>query len=1151
MELDFRVVNSYELPKQFMSMFLDQELTAKTAGLGISEAVSGNPLLTPIERDRLSHKVKAAFNLGENKALDAFLEVATNPLSYLAFIPALGAGARLAVGKVQYSPWMQRTPSVLMALGLESGAQAFRGTSIPPVLADVIDASKRFADESTAILRPSYEKMVRTAQSRGVRELTGMRVKGPGPAQDYRHELDALLQIYLEGLNKPVKTKMFRTVDVDEAGEKLKVKFSEGQRDALVDMTDAQVESALEAYGALDFAKAVRADQKRVVESVFGKTKDERIRNASRMFYSMRGVANSKSHEQTALAKATMQSLFGANMEEALRAGEFVTTKGGKKVTVALDDEAWGELVNEAIEIKLSDPNFVSRNTFTARDSVGNILSPNAKNSAMYDYGLIPSGSTMPRVADDVVFGSDDLEVLKRVQSKYAGKDTTTTGWADQWNKSTKYDQSLDQEVTNIRRRLNVLDSHSNYLQTMNGTKVLFVDEMSEQAKILEKETLVAFRDRLAKVGKDAPKGTLRTIGQGDNMPVDILTPLMDVGPNQGPKHGLTRADALDRAYRLIDKDNVLARDLFRTSLLPHILGETTTKSMAGSVMLAKARDMTSWFLGTDAAKVLKGQAPSIYEKLERVSKTDIPAYGSSSLQHRIGSHLYGTHLGLNMKSVIFNLTQPLITMPAHATFGDMMAGYGAGIKKMVNYFEEAFQTKGAFLNPEVSRNLRRKHFDLVGSDAGDMLGLTDDLMDTLDIGRTGARIALNDGGMSLTQKIMIPFQHGEMSNRVITSEIIRAKLKRQGLDPFSKDARSKALARAEIRSMVEETQFGASGLNTLMAAYGGGKLGPLLSQPLMRQFLTFPLRMMTLPIATLPRISDRGWLGAAGMMGRTVGYSAIAYEVLRSDLVPGGGFDASDFLVVGGTTQLISGAVDDRDGIFPVPPVLSIPTNMAKGMLAGDRQMIGNEMFRTLPAGVAIGRIMKELDPGGLFMPDDNLLRQVNPYNRVGWDQKDENGEVPIFDPEGRLIQRARPLDLVLRSAGLDMNKFANSGELDNFLVKQRDQMVQYERRIIQATLNGDHGKAQQIAAEFQKRFGFKPQISRAQFQTALQNKQLDRTERILSRLDPQIRSLYGQIAEERRGQPIQSADREQLKGEAGVAQAALNDIMMRLGGP
>ena len=151
MELDFRVVNSYELPKQFMSMFLDKELTAKTAGLGISEAISGNPLLTPIERDRLSHKVKAAFNLGENKALDAFLEVATNPLSYLAFIPALGAGARLAVGKVQYSPWMQRTPSVLMALGLESGAQAFRGTSIPPVLADVIDASKRFADESTAI----------------------------------------------------------------------------------------------------------------------------------------------------------------------------------------------------------------------------------------------------------------------------------------------------------------------------------------------------------------------------------------------------------------------------------------------------------------------------------------------------------------------------------------------------------------------------------------------------------------------------------------------------------------------------------------------------------------------------------------------------------------------------------------------------------------------------------------------------------------------------------------------------------------------------------------------------------------------------------------------------------------------------------------
>lgn len=1152
--LDFRVLNSYELPKQFLSMALEGQLNAKSTLRGMKEVLSGEPLLSPLERSRLSDQVKQAFGLENNRALDAFLEVATNPLSYLAFLPSMGTSVRAALGSAKKSSWMRRDGTVLAALGLEGGISTFRGTSIPPILSDLVMSMKRSASESEALWRPGYEKMLRTLQAKNpaIKDITGRGVMRPGPEQDARRRLDALLQTYLEGLNKDVPTKTFRGVDKGAAGAE--IKFSTGTRPKLIDMTDEQLERALDDMGALEFARGLKADQQRVAAQIFGTTPDERARNAARLYYSTRGVANSKSHENAAAAKVAMQSLFGKDMEDDLAKGVYTyIDAAGKKVQQALTEDDWIKLVNDAIDVKLSDPHFMSRNMYTSRDAMGRILRPDNTNSAMYDHGLVPTGSTLPRTTDNFVFGEDDLDLLRRLQREITGNDTVTQGWASQYAQSTKYNADLV-DNPNIRRRINAIDSHGRYVQNMHATKALFIEDVSPEALIMEKEALDAFKNELIKSGQPLPAGTLRTIGARNRMPDDILTPVADLDGTTGPLHGYTRADLLDRAYRLIPGENRVTRDLFKNGLLPHMLGEGTEKSFTSGVLAAKYRDMATWFMGTDAYKIidgLGGPAKYLSDGIRHAATTDMPVYAGASWQHRAANHLFGATLGVNIKSVLFNLTQPLITMPSFATFREMAEGYGNGIRKMTNYYADAFQTKGAFTDPTVMRNIRRKHFDLVDTPTGDLLGLTEDLMDQLDLGQAGARVVLEGNKMTWAQKVMIPFQQGEISNRVITSEIVRARLKRQGLDPFSKDLRTRALAQAEIQTLVQETQFGSSGLNTIAGAYGQGSLGKFLSQPLLRQFLTFPLRMMTLPFSTLSRLDDRGWLAAGAALGRTVGYSAIAYELLRSDLIPGiGGMDASDFLVVGGTTQLISGAVDGKDGILPVPPAMSLATNMVRGMTTGDFEMMSNEAWKFVPGGIAIGRAVKQIDPLGFIRPDAMKPGQgLWPYNRVGWQEQDENGEVPIYNPQGQLLTRARPLDLVLRGAGLDMKQFQNTGELDNFLVKQRDQMVQYERQIVQATLNGDHGRAQQLAAEFRKRFGFAPKIERSQFQTALKNRELDRTERILSRMDPEIRELYGQIAERRRGQPIQSADNEQLRGEAGVAQAALNDIMMRIG--
>jgi hypothetical protein len=1152
--LDFRLLNTFETPKVFLTMFLEDELTRKTAGLGLKEVFSGEPLLSPLERTRLSDRVKASFGLESNRAMDAFLEVATNPLSYLAFLPGIGSAARVSLGKAKYSAWMKKNPGTLMALGGESAMQAFRGTTAPALWADLVRSQKAFSERSMEVLTPGYQKLMATARQRGVRDLVGDYVRAPGVHQDYRRKTDALLQVYLEGLNKDVAVPQFRGLMAENGVVKLAktVPDKVPVRKALISMTDEQVESGLKELGAWDFAQAIRADQQRIVKEVFGATRQERIDNASRMYFSMRGVANSKSHEHVTASKQALQSLFGKNMEETLATGKMKIWDSAAKqdITVDVTEKMWQDMVEEAIDLQLADPYFVSRNQFAAYDPVGRVMNATSKNSALYDYGLIPTGRTMPRTSAEVVFGEDDLKLLQQIQREATGTDAPTLGWAEQFRKSTTYNADIA-DNPNIRRRLNVIDSHSNYVKAMNNTHALFVEKISEDALILEKEILGNFREELAKQGKMAPSGKLRTIGLPAGVEADdIMTAALDSGP--GPRGGYTRADLLDRSYKLIDPENGLAKDMFKNGVMPHMLGEMPDKSFVGVSLATKGKDMARWFVETPLFGALKAGNANMAERVRVFAQADLTPTAGSSMQHAVSSHLYGALLGLNIKSVIFNLTQPLITMPAVASLDEMLTGYTSGIKKMTGYFKEAFETPGAFTNQDVARTLRRKHFDLVGGDTGDLLGLTDDLMDQLDIGNTGAHLAL-DKKMGITQKVMIPFQQGEMSNRVISAEIIRAKLKKQGLDPLSKDVRSRALARAEIQTMVEETQFGSSGLNTLMAAYGQGALGGILKQPVLRQFFTFPFRMMTLPLTTLPSIAERPFLNTMSAAARTVGYSAIGYELLRSDLIPGiGGTDASDFLYVAATTQLISGVTDPDGGPIPTPPIIGIGSNLLQGMTQGDFEVVANEAWKALPGGLAIGRAVKSLDPMGLFMraqerPNGGM---VYPYNRVDWQGQDENGYVPIYDPQGRLLTRARPLDLVLQSAGLDMDQFQNTGELDNFLVKQREQMVEYERRIVNATLNGDHGRAQQVALEFQKRFGFMPKIERSQFQTALRNKQLDRTERILTRMDPQIRELYGQMAGERRGLAPQTADNEQLRGEAGVAQQALNDIMMRIGG-
>jgi hypothetical protein len=75
---------------------------------------------------------------------------------------------------------------------------------------------------------------------------------------------------------------------------------------------------------------------------------------------------------------------------------------------------------------------------------------------------------------------------------------------------------------------------------------------------------------------------------------------------------------------------------------------------------------------------------------------------------------------------------------------------------------------------------------------------------------------------------------------------------------------------------------------------------------------------------------------------------------------------------------------------------------------------------------------------------------------------------------------------------------------------LKNREQVVEYRRRAIQALLSNEIPKMQATRAEFKRRFGMELTISKDQLDEAMKNRMVSRTERIMDRMPPDLRPQY-----------------------------------------
>jgi hypothetical protein len=558
---------------------------------------------------------------------------------------------------------------------------------------------------------------------------------------------------------------------------------------------------------------------------------------------------------------------------------------------------------------------------------------------------------------------------------------------------------------------------------------------------------------------------------------------------------GFTRADALRQGVQLIPDPHVQRQVM--TSVLPAIMGRARPEALGTLSAMWNMKQGLQAFTESGLGKWMEQQGvwgPKLMARFREMADPNVELPKGYSVSGSIARFLYTTHLGLNLGSVTLNATQPMLLTAPMLGMGATMKGYASALGEMWSYASDRVSRYG--LRP-ISHSQRRdlilKHFKYAEqSDIGA------DFLKTLDSAVFGGKMRKNPGKLALIEEFMMKgFEKSEWLNRTTTAHAVAHAYKSAGRTLDERGLR-------EMARFVGETQFGSNPLNTPELFLST----PFFSNPLMKQFLTFPLRSFTAVAHTMPALGgqDSYGRGLLTTVVRGMGISALTYEAGKGAL----GADLSRGLFFEATTDLLGGErlVEDNQEWLRIPPVADIPRDFLVGMGKGDMDLVRESLARSVPGGVSIARMLTSLPtlPG----PASHLQRTT-----AAWDAKTPDGMVPVFKGES-LVDFRSPVDLVTKALGVDLSRMRYAGELDGYLVKQRDEILGYRHQYMAAVGANNFAKAAQIKAEFERRVKTPDgqpiplTVNAKQWQAFLHNKETPRTERILDRLPPEVRPAY-----------------------------------------
>lgn len=587
-----------------------------------------------------------------------------------------------------------------------------------------------------------------------------------------------------------------------------------------------------------------------------------------------------------------------------------------------------------------------------------------------------------------------------------------------------------------------------------------------------------------------------RKTKHGINSEIGIEERLIDT-PEYGPKtvkslvydvNKMSHGDMLDRYFQSLP--SAQHQEKFRNIVVPNAIGNAGIEMLAVYNSHMATRETANRFansiIGQGMEKYGGKWGKKFVGELRRIGDFSSDTR-LNNVSDSVAKFFYVTHLGVNLGSMILNLTQPLVLAAMVENPLGVLKAYGKAAKEIGGYVSERVGQGFKTISDAEKAAMIRRHFKY-----GTELGIGPDMFSALDSHLAGVKGGAFD---KVASGMLKGFEKTEWFARSVAGHMLEGAYVKAGrsLDD--------SVFKMDLQRFVLQTQFGQSDLNTPFVFQSG-----VMNNRLARQFLTFSLRSLTGAADIFPKLGESSYLpGLANTFFRGMGLSAMTYEAGKGLF----GIDLSPGLYMASVTSIMGGQrmLDKGQSPYPVPPVISIPVDLIRGYANEDSQLLSSAIARLVPGGVAINRAMgflPELPRHGVGGFPGSLQRQS-----VGWDEM-QNGMVPVYDERGSLIDYKNPSSIVLKALGADMGAWQEQGQMDAWLLKNRPKITEMRHEYLRAEYANDFARAQEIRESFERKFKIPFTVTNQQRREFARSRVTSRTERILDMYGNQERAAF-----------------------------------------
>ena len=597
----------------------------------------------------------------------------------------------------------------------------------------------------------------------------------------------------------------------------------------------------------------------------------------------------------------------------------------------------------------------------------------------------------------------------------------------------------------------------------------------------------------------------------------------------QRPAGGYNWFDLMEgelQAQTRLSGEDKFSVELWRKHILPATMGIKPASDAAQLAAAQTFRESARRLADSKFMRAIEGQGKYAARFVQQMRAWGNDSAGDSLVPWQSATRLlYGSHMGLNVGTVLINLLQPLQSIH-QLGFRNTVQAYGQSLNQIGKYLEGRARLGPGASKEQIADLMRNSFARRFGGVDVDMsqIGEIGNTWSSVEAAGFGATPLVGKPQFSLLETMMKPFQLSETLNRTVTANAVLNAYERAGRVGGLDAVR----AQQDAFAAVQQFQFGTSPINRPALFYQ-----PVARNPALRQFAQYGIRsfanLFTVPvqIGGERTFAGRPVTGKAGAtlvdLSRLMAVSAVAYEIGKSAL----GVDLSKGLATGFTD--IFPSLEKDQPSFYTPPVVDLGWQAARYLATGDGEILQDFVPRVLPGGIAISRAI------GMAPPSTTLQALGLQKTYADWRQV-ENGQVPVFNADGRFMGQYGASDVVLRSFGADMGRFNNPQELSQFLLKNRDAIRDGRRQYIAALLGNNPAKAKSVKAQFEKRFGMPLTVTQDQMKQAIKLREESVVSRTVETIDKTARDVYREAVEqalpgqligaEVPGQPMEQGD-------------------------